>query len=161
MAVAAATHHSNDRSSAHACTQTDLEYVTPAPVIECVAPAPAVTYVVPSQQSPPVHTTTTVTTDDNLDMISLVHPQFSSTAVEPFAPRVVDSLLPLEEFTEPVYDQVHQEQIAASDMTENIAEIPVVQEHVYFSEGCLFLEMQRNEWQSLGHGVARLLRHSR
>ena len=31
----------------------------------------------------------------------------------------------------------------------------------YFSEGCLFLETKRNEWQSLGHGVARLLRHSR
>ena len=40
MAVAVATHHSYDRSSAHAGTQTDLEYVTPAPVIECVAPAP-------------------------------------------------------------------------------------------------------------------------
>ena len=52
MAVAAATHHSYDRSSAHACTQTDLVYVTPAPVVECVAPAPAVTYVVPSQQLP-------------------------------------------------------------------------------------------------------------
>ena len=112
MAVAAATHHSYD-------TQTDLEYVTPAPVIECVAPAPAGTYVVHSQQLLPVYTTTTVTTDDNLDMISLVYPQFSSTAVEPFAPLVVDSLLPLEEFTEPVYDQVHQEQIAASEMTEN------------------------------------------
>ena len=31
----------------------------------------------------------------------------------------------------------------------------------YFSEGCLFLEMLRNEWQSRGYGVARLLRHSR
>ena len=31
----------------------------------------------------------------------------------------------------------------------------------YFSEGCLFLEMQANVWQSLGHGVARLLWHSR
>ena len=29
-----------------------------------------------------------------------------------------------------MYDQVHQEQIAASEMTENIAEIPVVQEQV-------------------------------
>ena len=31
----------------------------------------------------------------------------------------------------------------------------------YFSEGCLFLEMLRNEWLSRGHGVARLLWHSR
>ena len=30
MAVAAATHHSYDRSNAHACTHTDLEYVAPA-----------------------------------------------------------------------------------------------------------------------------------
>ena len=107
-----------------------IEYVSSAPAIECVAPAPAVSFVVPSQQFPPVYTTTTVTNDDNSDMISLVYPQFSSTAVEPYAPRVVDSLLPLEEFTEPVYDQVHQEHVVASEMTENIAEIPVVQEQV-------------------------------
>ena len=36
----------------------------------------------------------------------------------------------MEEFTEPEYDQVHQEQIAASEMPENIAEIPGVQEQV-------------------------------
>ena len=36
----------------------------------------------------------------------------------------------MEEFTELVYDQVHQEQIAVSEMTENIAEILVVQEQV-------------------------------
>ena len=107
-----------------------FEHVSPAPVIECVAPAPAVTFVVPSQQLPPVYTTTSVTTGHNSGVISLVYPQFSSTAVEPYAPRVVGSLLPLEKFTEPEYDQVHQEQIAASEMTENIAEIPVVQEQV-------------------------------
>ena len=56
--------------------------------------------------------------------------QFSSTAVEPFAPRVVGSLPPVEEFTGPVYDQVHQEQFAAGEMTENTVEIPVVQEQV-------------------------------
>ena len=84
------------------------EHVAPAPVIEYIAPAPAVTYVVPSQQSPPVYTTTTVTTDDNLDMTGLVYLQFSSIAVEPFAPHVVGSLPPLEEFTEHVYNQVHQ-----------------------------------------------------
>ena len=31
----------------------------------------------------------------------------------------------------------------------------------YFCEDCVFLEMRNNEWQSRGHGVARLLRHSR
>ena len=50
MAVAAATHHSYDKSMAHACTQTDDEVpaatcaaTAPAPVYECVAPAPIVT----------------------------------------------------------------------------------------------------------------------
>ena len=83
-----------------------IEYVSSAPVIECsalviecVAPAPAVTFVVPSQKLPPVYTTTTVTTGDNSGMFSLVYPQFSTTAVEPYAPRVVASLLPLEEFS--------------------------------------------------------------
>ena len=56
--------------------------------------------------------------------------QFSSTAVEPIAPRVVGSLPPAEEFTRPVYGHVHQEQFAAGETTENIAEIPVVQEQV-------------------------------
>ena len=110
------------------------EDVAPAPAIEYVEPAPAVTYVVPSQQLSPVYTTTTGTTDDNLDMTGLVYPQFSSTAVEPFAPHVVVSLPPLEEFTEPVYNQVHQKQIATSETTENIAEIPVVHEQVIIQE---------------------------
>ena len=38
--------------------------------------------------------------------------QFSSSAVEPFAPRVVGFLPPVEKFTVPVYDQVHQVQSA-------------------------------------------------
>ena len=43
------------------------------------------------------------------------------------------SLIPLppaEEFTEPVYNPVHQEQFSAGDTTENIANFPVVQEQV-------------------------------
>ena len=54
--------------------------------------------------------------------------------MEPFAPRVVGSLPPVEEFSAPVYDQVHQEQIAACVMTENVKEIPVVQEQVIVQE---------------------------
>ena len=88
-----------------------------APVTEYVAPA----------KVPPVYSTTTVTSD-------LVYPQFSSTAVEPSAPCVVGSLPPVEEFTGPVYDQVLQEHIAASELPENIAEIPVVQEQVIVQE---------------------------
>ena len=52
--------------------------------------------------------------------------QFSSTAVEPIAPRVVDPLPPIEKFTGPVYDQVHQVQFAAGEMPENVVEIRVV-----------------------------------
>ena len=51
-------------------------------------------------------------------------------SVEPSALRVVDPLPPIEEFTGPVYDQVHQVQFAAGEMPENIAEFPVVQEQV-------------------------------
>ena len=86
-------------------------------------PAPAVTYVVPSQLFPPVFSTTTVTT-------GLVCPQFSSTAMELFAPCVVGSLPPVEEFIVPVYAHVHQEQIAASEMTVDVAEVPVMHQQV-------------------------------
>ena len=98
-------HVTSEPAVPHVAPVPVIEYVSPAPVIEYIAPAPAVTYVVPSQQLPPVYTATTVTTDDNLDMTGLVCPQFSSTAVEPFAPHVVDSLLPWEEFAAPVYKQ--------------------------------------------------------
>ena len=91
-----------------------------APVTEYVAPASV----------PPVYTTTAVTAGDNSEMFSLVCPHISSTAVEPVAPRVVVSLPPVEMFSAPVYDQVHQELVASSEMTENFAEIPVVHEHV-------------------------------
>ena len=57
-------------------------------------------------------------------------PQFSSTAVEASAPQVVVSLPPFEEFTAPVCNQVHQEQIVAGEMTLNIVENPAVQEQV-------------------------------
>ena len=69
-------------------------------------PALAVTYVVPSRQLPPVHSTTTVTT-------GLVYPQFSNPAVVPSAPcgRWFSSA--------PVCDQVLQEHIFAGDITEN------------------------------------------
>ena len=80
-------------------------------------------YVVPSQQLPPVYSTTAVSTD-------LVYPQFSYTAVEPSAPCVDGSLPPVEEFTGPMDDQVLQEHIAASEFTEKPAEIPVVHEQV-------------------------------
>ena len=111
-----------------------IEYVSSAPVIENIAPAPAVTLSVQSQQLPPVYTTTTVTTDVTLDFTGLVNPQFSITAVEASAPKVVCSLPPSEEFDAPVYNQIHQEQIAAGETTQNIVEIPVVHEQVIAQE---------------------------
>ena len=54
--------------------------------------------------------------------------------MEPYAPCVVGSLPPVEEFAEPVCDQVLQEHIAASELTENLAEFPVVQEQVIVQE---------------------------
>ena len=44
--------------------------------------------------------------------------------------RVAHSLPPAEEFTEPVYTAFHQEQFSACETTENIANFPLVQEHV-------------------------------
>ena len=69
-----------------------IEYVSSAPVIEYLVPAPAITCVASSQLLPLVYTTATVATDVNLDMTDLVNTQFSSTAVETFAPQVVVSL---------------------------------------------------------------------
>ena len=78
-----------------------FEYAAPAPVTGYIAPAPAVTSDAHSQQLPPVYTTTTVTTDDNLDITGLMYPQFSSTAVEPFSPHVVGSLPPWKSLLSP------------------------------------------------------------
>ena len=80
------------------------------------------TFDAPSQQLHPAHTMTTVTTGVNLDIIGLVSPQFSSGALEASAPQVFVSLPPFEEFTAPVYNPVHQEQIVAGEMTQNIVE---------------------------------------
>ena len=43
---------------------------------------------------------------------------------------VVGSLPPCEVFSAPVFDQVHQEQLAAGDIPENMVDIPVVHEQV-------------------------------
>ena len=111
-----------------------IEHVAPAPVVEYIAPAPAVTCAAPSQQSLPAYTMAAVTTGVNLDIAGLVKPQFSITAVEASAPKVIGSLPPLEEFAAPVYNQVHQEQIVAGETTQNTVEIPTVQEQVIVQE---------------------------
>ena len=118
MNLAAFQHHSFMKS---AVVDVGVQVGSPlAPLTEYVA----------STSVPPVYTTTAVTAGDNSVMFSLVYPQISSTAVESVAPRVVGSLPPVEEFSAPVYDQVHQELVSSSEMTEKFAEIPVVHEKV-------------------------------
>ena len=129
-----------------------------APVTEYVAPAPAVALSVPSA---------TVATGVNLDVTGMVHPQFSSTAVEGSASQVVGSLplgevfaatgvnldvtgmvyphfsstavdgsasqvvgsLPLGEvFAAPVFNQVHQEQLAGGEAISRVAHSLLVEE---------------------------------
>ena len=63
-----------------------------------------------------------------VDVTSLVNPQFPITGVEVSAPQVVVLLPPFEEFTGPVYNLIHQEQIVAGETTQNAFENPVVQE---------------------------------
>ena len=119
MNMATVQHHSYMKSAVvDFCVQVGSPL---APVTEYVAPAPAVALSVPSQQLRPA----TVATGVNLDVTGLVHPQFSSTAVEGFASQVVGSL-PL--FAAPVFHRVHQEQLAGGDTTENMVNFPVVQE---------------------------------
>ena len=76
----------------------------------------------------------TVATDVNRDITFLEYPQFSSTVVETSVPKVIGSLRPYEKFTARVYNQVHQEQIAAGETTQNIVETPVVKEQVIVQE---------------------------
>ena len=124
------THSDAATCAATAAPAPEFEYVAPAPVIEYIAPAPTVILPVPSQQLSPVLSAATVATDVNLDITGPVSPQLCSTAVEASVPQVVGSLPPFEEFTEPVHNQVHQEQIVTGEMTQNIVENPAMQDQV-------------------------------
>ena len=84
---------------------------TLAPVIEYIAPAPAMTHAAFSQRLSPVHTATTVTTDDNLDISGLMSPQSSGIDVEVSAPQAVVSV------TEPVYNQNHLKHLVTGELT--------------------------------------------
>ena len=121
MVVAAMSHHSWDNSKsgasapavtyADACTQT-------------VAPAPGV----------PVAESTTLAPVNEYIAPALMSPQSSGTAVEVSAPQAVVSVPPSEVFTEPVYNQIHQEQLVTGEMTLSIVEHPAVQEQATFQE---------------------------
>ena len=124
MALAAAAHHSSQRVSS-ASTQT--ENVAPTPSSSCAAPAP-VTYrgtctcrlqcnasdcehICGACTIAPPSAATRLTF--SLDTTGFVNPQFSVLAVEASASQVVGSLPSVDESASPVYNQVHQEQIAA------------------------------------------------
>ena len=129
-----------------ACSRAPVfEYAAPA----YIAPALAVTSDAHSQQLLSVDTTTTVTTDVNLDIIGLMYPQFSSTAVELPSTQVVGSLPPSEEFDAPVYNQIHQEQIDAGMTTQHRSENPAVQDQVIVQE--ILEVVQRTQERILDH----------
>ena len=88
-------------------------------MLEYIAPASAVSFVAPSQQFCPAYTAATVTTGVNLD-----------AAVEGSASQVIGSLPHGEVFSAPVFNQVHQEQLAGGEIPENLVEIPVVHKQV-------------------------------
>ena len=69
----------HDDCATDASTQT-YDAVPAATCAATAAPAPVFENVAPTQQLPPVYTTTTVTTDGNLDITGWVNPQFSSSA---------------------------------------------------------------------------------
>ena len=106
-------------SVTYAAPASVFEYVAPAPVLEFIAPTPAVSFVAPSQQLRPAYTAAAVSTGVNLDA------EFVGSASQ------VDGSLPHGEvFAEPVFHQVHQEQLAGGEIPENLVEIPVVQKQV-------------------------------
>ena len=115
MNMATVQHHSYMKSAVvDFCVQVGSPL---APVTEYVAPAPAVALSVPSQQLRPA----TVATGVNLDVTGMVHPQFSSAAVEGSASQVVGSLSLGEVFAAPVFNQVHQEQLAGGEAFSRVA----------------------------------------
>ena len=114
-----------------ACSRAAVfEYAAPAPVTEYIAPAPTVFSDAYSQQLPSDYTTTTVTTDVNLDM-------------------VVRSLLPFEEFDALVYNHILQEQIVAEEITQYKVENPSVQEQVIIQGNSELQVMERKQEQNV------------
>ena len=92
-----------------------VTYATPASVFECVAPAPVLEYIAPTP------TVSCVAPSQQL------RPSYSA---EGSASQVVGSLPHGEMFAAPVFNQVHQEQLAGGEIPENLVEIPVVQKQV-------------------------------
>ena len=153
MAVVSAQHHSAQRCRSIA-TQTD-DFVPSATYAATASPDRCVTdggirgsstrcHLCCTSSCDRVHCASTcndllcvqsaVTSCLHHYITDLVHTQFSGTVVGTFAPQVIVSLPPYEEFSAPVYNQVHQEQIAAGETTGNIAEIPLCKKQVLVQE---------------------------
>ena len=98
----------------HATPVTVNAYVAPAPVTESIAPPQAATCFTLS-----VNTT------------NFVKPQFSIHAVEASASQIVGSVPSVDESASPVYNQIHQEQIATEPENVECAQQHTVEELVY------------------------------
>ena len=92
-----------------------------APVTEYVALAPAVDWDVPATVIEYMSSAPVFGYFEPAPAVSLSVPSQQL----PFVYTTTTVTDDLEEFAGPVYDQVHQEQFAAGEMTENIVEIPL------------------------------------
>ena len=114
-----------------------IEHVAPARVIEYIAPSPAVSC--PSVQEIPkvqvveriqeLNVDPIVETTENIEEILVVQEQA-------IVQEILDVVVPLPpvEFTEPVYNPVHQERIVTGEITHNIIGNSAVQEQVIVQE---------------------------
>ena len=101
-------------ADSHATPVTVNAYVAPSPVTEYIAPPPAATCFTLS-----------------VDTTSFVKPQFSIHAVEAPASQTVGSVPSVDESASPVYNQIHQEQIATEPENVECAQQHTVEELVY------------------------------
>ena len=114
----------------HSCSTRSSVRVRDIPI----APATAMTYAAPSEQLPPAYTMTTVTT-----YVKFAHYWFGKPAIfhccsGGFCATGRWFTSSFVEFDAPVYNQFHQEQIVAGEMTQNIVENPAVQEQLIVQE---------------------------
>ena len=117
-----------------------IEYVAPTPVFDAapapvtyhVTPAPADSYATPATVNTYVASATVIAQIASPSAAtSFVSPQFTSFAVEASASQVVGSFPSEDETASPVYNQVHQEQIAAEQESVERVEQHTVEQLVH------------------------------
>ena len=117
-------------SDAPVYNQVHQEQIVTGEMTLNIVEHPAVQELVTVQEIPQVSVVERI--QELCSLTGLMNPLTSTSSLE--APRVVGSLPPFEEFPEPVYNQVHQEQMVAGEMTQNIIENSAVQEHAIVRE---------------------------